>query len=133
MGKQGRKNKNKNYKRMEQSEYKVGREKNSYHQSDHQHYWVEANPEGTTGLKNIGNSCYFNAVIQCLVHTDGLRKYFLQNQVEYSPMSENNCAITLMFKEFLQSIWHEGQNVVDLSDLKNNVGMVNSLFEGYEQ
>ena len=34
--------------------------------------------EGTVGLPNIGNSCYFNSTIQCLIGTQDLVDYFSQ-------------------------------------------------------
>lgn len=34
-------------------------------------------PRGTTGLDNIGNTCFMNSVLQCLVNTQELREYFL--------------------------------------------------------
>lgn len=37
-------------------------------------------PQGVVGLKNLGNTCYNNAVIQALSHTTPLREYFLDRK-----------------------------------------------------
>ncbi len=31
------------------------------------------------GFKNLGNTCYLNAALQCLTHTKELARYFLSN------------------------------------------------------
>jgi ubiquitin C-terminal hydrolase len=36
------------------------------------------NEKGTVGLPNVGNSCYFNSTIQCLIGTRDLVNYFSQ-------------------------------------------------------
>jgi ubiquitin C-terminal hydrolase len=32
---------------------------------------------GTTGLKNLGNSCYMNAILQCVIHSSPIVSYLL--------------------------------------------------------
>ena len=34
---------------------------------------------GLTGLKNLGNTCYMNSVLQCMSATTPLARYFLSN------------------------------------------------------
>lgn len=37
-------------------------------------------PSGTTGLDNLGNTCFMNSAIQCLSNTEKLTKYFLTDK-----------------------------------------------------
>ncbi|XP_014676632.1 PREDICTED: ubiquitin carboxyl-terminal hydrolase 31-like [Priapulus caudatus] len=44
---------------------------------------------GSTGLRNLGNTCYINAIIQCLSKTDILAEYFCCDQYK-ADLARNN-------------------------------------------
>ncbi|XP_070532663.1 ubiquitin carboxyl-terminal hydrolase 44-A-like isoform X2 [Ptychodera flava] len=54
--------------------------------------WTSITP-GVTGLRNLGNTCYMNAILQVLGHLDKFRDYFLNLDmpaIEESPLKGGN-------------------------------------------
>lgn len=56
--------------------------------------------QGRRGLYNLGQTCFLNAVLQCLIHNPLLRNYFLGDKHNYKLCKLENCTCCEMDKLF---------------------------------
>ncbi|KYN02885.1 PREDICTED: ubiquitin carboxyl-terminal hydrolase 8-like [Cyphomyrmex costatus] len=92
---------------------------------------------GITGLKNLGNSCYMNSIIQCLSNTTNLAKYFIDNSYA-DDLNTNNDNITQgqvveEVAQVIKALWRGQYKSISPYDLKVAVGQYKLQFESYEQ
>ena len=74
-----------------------------------------------SGLKNFSNSCYINAVLQCLIHTRQIAKFFLQkcnNLDQFQNKMPLSYCFNLLLRDFYVPI---NSNMINNSDLPNKL------------
>ncbi|KAM9785613.1 ubiquitin carboxyl-terminal hydrolase 2 [Neosynchiropus ocellatus] len=70
---------------------------------------------GRVGLRNIGNTCFLNAIVQCLSHTGDLRDYCLLKSYRHDRFSKEEAKLTEAFSQVLSGLWSEDDCGADVN------------------
>uniref|UniRef100_A0A7N6AVP0 Ubiquitin carboxyl-terminal hydrolase n=1 Tax=Anabas testudineus TaxID=64144 RepID=A0A7N6AVP0_ANATE len=96
---------------------------------------IKNDPQGLVGLRNLGNTCFMNSILQCLSNTPELRDYCLRN-IHRTDLNNNCRTGTALMEEFArltQGLWTSVNEAISPSDFKSQIQRYAPKFVGCNQ
>ena len=96
---------------------------------------------GTTSLKNLGNTCYMNSILQCLRHTTPLNSILFTNTVnrtlsknyELNPIIKSPMLVIVNYEKIVYMMWCNDNTNLSPVCFKYILGLIFNQFANFIQ
>ncbi|KAL0060484.1 ubiquitin-specific protease doa4 [Marasmius tenuissimus] len=99
-------------------------------------YWPDV-PIGMSGLKNMGNTCYMNAPIQCLSASPPFARFFTEGRWKTAVNHVNPLGskgrLTSSFAQLVHAMWGNELPYLTPTDFRKTICTLNSQYIGSDQ
>lgn len=101
------------------------------------YYAGAAEAPGVVGLRNLGNTCYMNSMLQCMSNATPVTEYFLSEKYEDDINLKNILGtggrLARVYAGLMEDLWKGGEKSVAPREFKEEIGRVNAQFSGFQQ